>query len=84
MPLRLAAGISTAHTDYGTVLLNQRSGEYWELNPTGTLVLRTLLDGGDEADAAKVLVAAFDTSPSQAAHDVGELTAQLRSSGLAS
>lgn len=84
MALRLAAGISTARTDYGTVLLNQRSGEYWELNPTGTLVLRTLLDGGDEADAAKALIAAFDISLAQAERDVRELTARLRSSGLAS
>ncbi|MGW2863585.1 lasso peptide biosynthesis PqqD family chaperone [Streptomyces sp. NPDC001205] len=82
MTLRLAAGISAAHTDYGTVLLNQRSGEYWELNPTGTLALRTLLDGGDEADAAKAVVAAFDTTLTQAARDIGELTAQLRSCGL--
>ncbi|MFE9404903.1 lasso peptide biosynthesis PqqD family chaperone [Streptomyces sp. NPDC006530] len=82
MALRLAAGISTAHTDYGTVLLNQRSGEYWELNPTGTLVLRTLLEGGDEADAAQAVVAAFDTNLTQATRDVGELTAQLHSSGL--
>ena len=46
MPLKLRPGVSTADTDYGTTLLDEDSGEYFTLNPTGALVLRTLLDGG--------------------------------------
>ncbi|GHF54565.1 hypothetical protein GCM10010218_39770 [Streptomyces mashuensis] len=84
MALRLAADVCTATTDYGTVLLDQRSGQYWELNPTGTLVLRTLLQGGDEQDAVDALVAEFDIGRDEAARDVATLTGQLRAGGLAS
>ncbi|GAA2718594.1 MULTISPECIES: lasso peptide biosynthesis PqqD family chaperone [Streptomyces] len=84
MALRLSAGICTATTAYGTVLLDQHSGEYWELNPSGTLVVRTLLDGGDERDAVDALVAEFDIDRARATRDVLALTEQLRTCGLAS
>lgn len=83
MTVRLSADISTTETAYGTVLLDQRNGEYWELNPTGTLVVRTLLEGGDEEDAVDALMAEFDIDRSQAERDVVALTEQLRASGLA-
>ncbi|MFC7260702.1 MULTISPECIES: lasso peptide biosynthesis PqqD family chaperone [Streptomyces] len=84
MPLRFGDDVSTAETDYGTVLLDERAGAYWELNPTATLVVRTLLDGGEEADAAAALVQEFDIDQAQALQDVETLVRQLRSSGLAS
>ncbi|MET8131688.1 lasso peptide biosynthesis PqqD family chaperone [Streptomyces sp. NPDC054766] len=83
MPLRFGANISTAETDYGTVLLDEQGGDYWELNPTATLVVRTLLDGGEEADAAAALIREFDIDQKQALQDVGTLVRQLRDSGLA-
>jgi hypothetical protein len=84
MPLRFDAHVSTAETGYGTVLLDQRSGAYWELNPTATLVVRTLLDGGEEADAAAALVREFDIDRAQALRDVEALVGHLRDAGLAS
>ncbi|MFI9804004.1 lasso peptide biosynthesis PqqD family chaperone [Streptomyces sp. NPDC052301] len=84
MPLRFGDNVSTAETDYGTVLLDERAGAYWELNPTATLVVRTLLDGGEESDAAAALVREFDIDQAQAVQDVGTLVRELRSSGLAS
>ncbi|MEV5874744.1 lasso peptide biosynthesis PqqD family chaperone [Streptomyces sp. NPDC052101] len=84
MPLRFGDNVSTAQTDYGTVLLDERVGAYWELNPTATLVVRTLLDGGEEADAAAALVREFDIDQAQALRDVEALVQQLRGSGLAS
>jgi hypothetical protein len=82
MPLRFRNDVATAETDYGTVLLDQRGGSYWELNHTGQLVVRTLLRGGGEAEAAAALVDEFDVEPSQASRDVAELVSQLRASGL--
>ncbi|MCC5037071.1 lasso peptide biosynthesis PqqD family chaperone [Streptomyces sp. WAC 00631] len=82
MPLQFAADVSTAETDYGTVLLDQRSGRYWELNPTGTLVVKALLRGADEKDAVEALVAEFEIEREQAAHDVAALVETLRDSGL--
>lgn len=84
MPLRFDAHISTAETDYGTVLLDERAGTYWELNPTATLVVRTLLNGGEEADAAAALVREFDIDRAQAQQDVEVLVGHLREAGLAS
>ncbi|MGV4982169.1 lasso peptide biosynthesis PqqD family chaperone [Streptomyces sp. NPDC001709] len=84
MPLRFGDDVSTAETDYGTVLLDERAGTYWELNPTAALVVRTLLDGGDEAAAAAALTKEFDIDQAQALRDVETLVQQLRSSGLAS
>ncbi|KFF95021.1 lasso peptide biosynthesis PqqD family chaperone [Streptomyces europaeiscabiei] len=84
MSLRFGDNVSTAETDYGTVLLDERAGAYWELNPTATLVVRTLLDGGEESDAAAALVREFDIDQAQALQDVETLVGQLRSSGLAS
>ncbi|MEU1252769.1 lasso peptide biosynthesis PqqD family chaperone [Streptomyces chartreusis] len=84
MPLRFDAHVATAETDYGTVLLDERAGTYWELNPTATLVVRTLLDGGEEADATAALVREFDIDRAQAQRDVELLVGNLREAGLAS
>ncbi|MFV0133874.1 lasso peptide biosynthesis PqqD family chaperone [Streptomyces sp. HMX87] len=83
MALRFSPDVSTAQTDYGTVLLDQRSGSYWELNPTGTLVVQTLLKGGDEAEAVDALVTEFDTDRARAEQDVTALVQELRKAGLA-
>ncbi|MEZ3180945.1 lasso peptide biosynthesis PqqD family chaperone [Streptomyces pimonensis] len=84
MPLRFDARVSTAETDYGTVLLDEQAGTYWELNPTATLVVRTLLDGGEVADAAAALVREFDVERAQALRDVEALVGDLCAAGLAS
>ncbi|MCZ9352223.1 lasso peptide biosynthesis PqqD family chaperone [Streptomyces mutabilis] len=84
MTLRFDTDVSTAQTQYGTVLLDQRTGEYWELNPTGELVVRTLMDGGDEAAAVAALVARFEIDPDRAEQDVRALLRDLRAAGLAS
>ncbi|MGW7086672.1 lasso peptide biosynthesis PqqD family chaperone [Streptomyces sp. NPDC054871] len=84
MALRFGPDVSTAETDYGTVLLDQRSGDYWELNPTGTLVVKTLLDGGEEATAVDALVTEFAIDRARAEQDVTALVRELRESGLAS
>lgn len=83
MAFRLGTDISAARTDYGTVLLDERSGAYWELNPTSTLIIGTLLDGGDEAAAVEAVVAEFDVDRTRAARDVASLLTELRAAGLA-
>ncbi|KOG41285.1 lasso peptide biosynthesis PqqD family chaperone [Streptomyces decoyicus] len=83
MALKFGADVSTAETDYGTVLLDQRAGGYWELNPTGTLVVNTLMAGGDETAAVAALADEFDIDLVQEKQDVDALVQQLRASGLA-
>jgi hypothetical protein len=82
MTLKLRDGVSTADTDYGTALLDEDSGEYWNLNPTGALALRTLLEGGTSADAVQALVERYDVDTDSASRDVQDLLGDLRSAGL--
>ena len=82
MTLTLRAGVSAADTDYGTTLLDEDSGEYFTLNPSAALVLRTLLDGASAAAAARVLCAEYAVDADTADRDVADLMAELRSAGL--
>jgi hypothetical protein len=80
--VKLRAGVSTADTDYGTTLLDEDSGEYWTLNPTASLVLRTLLAGGTEEQAVRALTAEYAVDEDTAGRDVAELLGGLRSASL--
>lgn len=82
MGVQIRADVSTAETEYGAVLLDERSGRYWQLNPTGAVIVRTLLAGGDPAQAVTALTGEFDVDDAQAARDVTALVTQLRSAGL--
>ena len=82
MTLKLRDGVSTADTDYGIALLDGDSGEYWNLNPTGALVLRTLLEGGTSTTAAQALAETYDVDADTASRDVQDLLSGLRSAGL--
>jgi hypothetical protein len=82
MTLTLRERVSAADTEYGIVLLDEDSGEFWNLNPTGALVLRTLLDGGSVADAVHHLTEQFAVEPEAAQQDVDDLVGGLRTAGL--
>jgi len=82
MTLKLREGVSTADTDYGIALLDEDSGEYWNLNPTGALVLRTLLEGGTSTEAVQALVERYDVDTDSASRDVQDLLGELCSAGL--
>jgi hypothetical protein len=82
MTLKLRAGVSTAETDYGTTLLDEDSGQYWNLNPTGVIVLRTLLEGGTPAQAVQQLTAEYAVDAETATQDVEDLVGGLRSASL--
>jgi hypothetical protein len=82
MTLKLRDGVSTADTDYGIALLDEDSGQYWNLNPTGALVLRTLLEGGTPAQAVQALTEEYAVDTDTASRDVDDLVGGLRSAGL--
>ena len=82
MTLKLRDGVSVADTDYGMALLDEDSGQYWNLNPTAALALRTLLDGGTTAQAAKELTEQYAVDADTANKDVEDLLGELRSAGL--
>jgi hypothetical protein len=82
MTLKLRDGVSAADTDYGIALLDEDSGEYWNLNPTGALALRTLLNGGTTAQAVQELTEEYSVDAGTATRDIEDLVGGLRSAGL--
>ena len=82
MAFKLRDGVSTADTDYGIALLDEDSGQYWNLNPTGALVLRMLLDGGTSAQAVQALTEEYAVDADTASQDVEDLLGGLHSAGL--
>jgi hypothetical protein len=82
MTLALRAGVSTAETDYGITVLDEDSGEYWTLNPSAALVLRTLLGGGTTEQAALALTEQYAVDAGTADRDVADLLGELRSARL--
>jgi Coenzyme PQQ synthesis protein D (PqqD) len=82
MTYTLSRDVTAADTDHGVVLLDQRTGRYWQLNDTGALVLRHLLDGGTVASATDGVRRAHPDAGEQADHDVTALVAELRAAGL--
>ncbi|WP_243788386.1 lasso peptide biosynthesis PqqD family chaperone [Saccharopolyspora gloriosae] len=86
MTVRLHRDVSLIRTDDGGVLLDQRSGEYWQLNHTAATALRLLLDGTGEQEVATALVAECqpgEVEPDQALRDVRELADELTAAKLA-
>jgi Coenzyme PQQ synthesis protein D (PqqD) len=82
MTLKLRNGVSSADTDYGVVLLDEDSGQYWNLNPTAALVLRTLLHGGTPVQAVQELTEQFAVDADTANRDVEDLMDGLQAAGL--
>jgi hypothetical protein len=82
MTLKLRDGVSTADTEYGMALLDEDSGQYWNLNPTGSLALRTLLAGGTTAQVVQELMEQYAVDAETASQDVEDLLGELHSAGL--
>ena len=82
MTLKLRDGVSAADTDYGMALLDEDSGQYWNLNPTAALALRMLLDGGTTAQAVQELTQQYAVDADTASQDIDNLVGELHSAGL--
>ncbi|HLU96318.1 MAG TPA: lasso peptide biosynthesis PqqD family chaperone [Thermobifida alba] len=79
---RLRPDVSAAETDYGMVLLDGRSGEYWELNDTAAQIVQRLLDGQAPADVVRFLVGEYEVEQAAAERDVAALVTGLLESGM--
>ncbi|MFD7665144.1 lasso peptide biosynthesis PqqD family chaperone [Streptomyces sp. NPDC059788] len=79
----LKPGVLLTETEYGMALLDQKSAEYWTLNPTAAVVLQTLLDGHGAGQAVQALTGRYeDVDTDLAAQDVTRIIDDLRSAGL--
>jgi hypothetical protein len=59
------------------ILLDTASGDYYDLNATGTELLRAMLAGGDLDAAVAAIVARFDVDSARARADAEALLAEL-------
>ena len=82
MTLKLRDGVFTADTEYGIALLDEDGDQYWTLNPSAALVVRTLLDGGTPAEAAQALTEEYAIDLDSASRDVQQMVDELCSAGL--
>jgi hypothetical protein len=82
MAFALRDNVSAVETDYGMVLLDEDSGDYWNLNPSGAVVLQALL-GSEDLDAATIeLTQQFAVNHATALDDTRALLTALRSARL--
>lgn len=82
MALKLRNGVSITEVDYGTVLLDEQRGQYWNLNPTGALILQTLLSDGTVDQAARAVAEQYAVEVDATTLDVQQLVDELCSAGL--
>jgi hypothetical protein len=80
--ITLADGVSLAETDGGAVLLDERSGRYWQLNASGARVLQRLLAGDTPAEAGAAAANGARVPAERAEGDVRTLLEKLRHAGL--
>ncbi|MCC3768558.1 lasso peptide biosynthesis PqqD family chaperone [Streptomyces sp. UNOC14_S4] len=78
----LRADVSTVPVVDGLVLLDERTGRYYQLNDSGAVVLGVLIDGGGEAEAADALTERYDVTREQALIDAAEVIHTLHTAGL--
>lgn len=82
MSVTLRADVSMTDTDTGLVLLDERTGKYWQTNTTGAFVLHQLLDGTSAPHVVGLLRERYSVDAEQAGVDVEALVGRLRKAGL--
>ncbi|MFF8597232.1 lasso peptide biosynthesis PqqD family chaperone [Streptomyces sp. NPDC015220] len=69
-------------TEDGMVFLNKRTGRYWQLNGTGSEVVRLLLSGESVESTASRLREKYPDASDQTVSDVHTLVQQLQAAKL--
>ncbi len=82
MNIQVSPHVSTADIADGLVLLDERKGRYWQLNATGALILRSLLNGASLDEATELVTTRYEVDSDQAASDAAALLESLKSAGL--
>lgn len=82
MTIQLSADVSWCQADDAMILLHARTGRYWQLNETGSSILRSLLEGRPTTEIAASLASTTTADAVEIATDVDRLVAQLRRARL--
>ncbi|MCG3754328.1 MULTISPECIES: lasso peptide biosynthesis PqqD family chaperone [unclassified Amycolatopsis] len=76
--------VSLAETEFGAVLLDQRSGRYWEMNPTAALIVRALEAGETPERTAEIVAGKFAVDRDRSLADVSNIIGKIAAAGLLS
>ncbi|GAB2726178.1 lasso peptide biosynthesis PqqD family chaperone [Nocardia thraciensis] len=74
--------VSLAETDYGVMLLDEKSGVYWGLNGTAVLGLQEFVRSGSLTTAAAAVAEKYDVGEQEALDDLRSLLGELRGAKL--
>jgi len=81
--MRLHDDVSATTTEYGMVLLDERTGRYWQLSAVAALVIDQLEQGSNTIEGVVESVTdRFEVGMNRARRDVDAFLATLRSAGL--
>ncbi|TDD63002.1 lasso peptide biosynthesis PqqD family chaperone [Kribbella antibiotica] len=80
--MKLRTAVRLVETDYGWVLLDESSGGFFSLNPSGVLAVRTMLDGGGVDEAVTSITDRYAVDAGTARADVEELLGELDAAKL--
>ncbi|TMR99099.1 lasso peptide biosynthesis PqqD family chaperone [Nonomuraea basaltis] len=80
--MRFPDHITMTAAENGAVLLNGRTGRYFQINATAHLVLTALLDGATPAEAAEHLAETYPGAADRAQADTTDLITRLTIIGL--
>jgi Coenzyme PQQ synthesis protein D (PqqD) len=78
----LPPDVTATDIEDGLVLLDQRTGRYWQLNRSAATTLRLLLDARSPAEVAAELTRGCPQQATRALADVETLMTQLRAARL--
>jgi hypothetical protein len=79
---KLRADVSAVSVEDGMVLLDERTGRYYQVNGSGAVVLTILIGGGGRQEAADALVERYDVDRDRALGDAGTIIDRLSATGL--
>lgn len=80
--LQLREGLAHTRTEYGCVLLDQRAGQYWQLNETGAEAVDAMMEPISMEALVERIVECFDVDSATAFTDVSTLVEQFHSAEL--
>ncbi|WP_329787355.1 lasso peptide biosynthesis PqqD family chaperone [Lentzea sp. DG1S-22] len=82
MTLRPRAQVSMTRAEDGMVVLDERTGRYWQLNPTAAYVLERLAAGDTADQIAERIAASAGVDVADVRSDVDVFVGHLRSADL--
>lgn len=76
-----AGALHRVSTEYGDVVLNEKTGAYWHLNESASRIVSVLESGGSTEDAVRDLVDAYNIDEVTARRDIEAVSDHLQKLG---